>query len=242
MPDTRSHRGPHSQDCSLFAADQWPQLRAAVADLSWLLGRDYPVKSANELVGNRYQLTARQRMAVERCACAPATARARGARRVTAERLEGRALWIDGYNVLLTVEVALGGGVVLGAADGTFRDIASIHGTYRAVEETIPALRLLGEEFRRLRSASWTWWFDRPVSNSGRLKTEIEALAAEAGWDWKVELVTNPDTVLASATEIVATADSVVLDRCGAWYNLARTVVEGIQPKREIVELSPFGG
>lgn len=242
MPDTRSHRGPHSQDCSFFAADQWPRLRAAVADLSWLLGRDYAVKSAGELVGNRYQLTARQRTAVERCACAPATAQARGARRVGREDLQGQALWIDGYNVLLTVEVALGGGVVLGASDGTFRDVASIHGTYRAVEETLPALRLLGQEFLRARSSSWTWWFDRPVSNSGRLKTRIEELAAEAGWAWKVELVPDPDPLLASATEIVATADSVVLDRCGRWYNLARTVVEEIHPRPDIVELGAFGG
>lgn len=242
MPDTRSHRGSHSEDDRLFAADQWPCLRAAVADLSWLLGRDYAVKSAGELVGNRYQLTARQRIAVERCACASTTAHLRVARRIPRDELSGRPLWIDGYNVLLTVEVALGGGVVLGASDSTFRDVASIHGTYRAVEETLPALRLLGQEFLQSRSASWTWWFDRPVSNSGRLKTQIETLAAESGWAWTVELVVDPDPILSAATEIVATADSVILDRCGRWYNLARTVVEGIQPKRAIVELSAFGG
>lgn len=238
MPDTRSHRGPHSLDGTLFGADQWPPLRAAVADLSWLLSRDYALKSAAELVGNRYQLTARQRTAVERCACAPATAQARAARLSGREQLSGRSLWIDGYNILLTVEVALGGGIVLGAADGTYRDIASIHGTYRLVEETVPALQHLGKEFLQSRAASWTWWLDRPVSNSGRLKTQIQALAAQAGWAWQVELVQNPDAVLGSATEIVATADSVVLDRCGHWYNLARTVVDEMQPRPTVIELA----
>jgi len=45
-------------------------------------------------------------------------------------------------------------------------------------------------------------------------------------WDWQVELAQSPDKVLAESEGIVATADSVILDRCGRWFNLARYVVD----------------
>lgn len=144
MPDTRTHRGPHPEDARLFAPSAWPSLRHAAADLCWLLSRDYAVPSALQLVGDRHQLAVRQRAAVARCACSDASRAQRMARQVAAERLAGQALWLDGYNVLTTVEVALGGGVILSAWDQTYRDIAGMHGTYRKVAETLPALELLG--------------------------------------------------------------------------------------------------
>lgn len=48
------------------------------------------------------------------------------ARRVTTADVQAHPLWIDGFNVLPTVEVALGGGVVLAARDRTYRDIDSV--------------------------------------------------------------------------------------------------------------------
>jgi hypothetical protein len=54
-------------------------------------------------------------------------------------------LWIDGYNVLTSIEAALSGGVILRARDGCYRDMASMHGSYRKVEETISAIHILGE-------------------------------------------------------------------------------------------------
>lgn len=49
-------------------------------------------------------------------------------------------LALDGFNVLLTIEAALSGGVVLLRRDGCLRDIASVHGTYRQVDGTVPAI------------------------------------------------------------------------------------------------------
>ena len=67
MPDHRTHRGPHPEDAGLFAPAAGPGLRAATADLSWLLSRGYASPSAMKIVGDRYALDARQRMAVMRC-------------------------------------------------------------------------------------------------------------------------------------------------------------------------------
>ena len=74
----------------------------------------------------------------------------RQAHQVGAEQLPGATLWLDGYNVLTTIEAALAGGVILAARDGAYRDMASMHGSYRKVAETLPALDLLGRTHRRL--------------------------------------------------------------------------------------------
>jgi len=225
MPDRRHHRGAHPEDARLFCPQAVAALRAAVADLSWLLGRNYATPSAVKLVGDRYNLTERQRVAVMRAACSDRAAAARLARRVPTERLAGRRLLIDGYNLLTTVEAALSGGVILACRDSCYRDMASVHGTWRKVDETPAALALIGEALAEAGADDCVWLLDSPVSNSGRLKSLIEQLAAARRWNWRVELPLNPDAVLKTGAEIAVTADSAVLDECGQWTDLARHVV-----------------
>jgi hypothetical protein len=157
---------------------------------------------------------------------------------VASHSLFGRSLKLDGYNILTTVEAALAVGVILAARDGTYRDMASMHGSYRKVAETLPALELLGAELAGLHITECIWYLDRPVSNSGQLKMMMQHLAAEKGWAWRIELVTNPDALLAESTEIVATADSAILDRCSSWHNTARTIISRRVPKAWVVDLS----
>ena len=121
--------------------------------------------------------------------------------------------------------------------DGTFRDMASMHGSYRKVAETLPALQLLGDELANFDAGSCRWFLDRPVSNSGRLKTIMEELAAKNGWPWRVELANSPDRILVESPEIAVTADSAILDRCHAWFNLARVVIENRLPQAWIAAL-----
>lgn len=235
MPDHRVHRGAHPEDAQLFAADQWPALRCAYADLCWLLDRGYAIRSGLALVGDRHALTQRQRIAVARCACS-ATQQARRIRQeVTAAELAQREVWLDGYNVLITVESALSGGVILLGRDGAYRDMASLHGSYRRVEETVPALRAIGETLAAAGVTSCRWLLDQPVSNSGRLKGILEEMAAEQRWSWEVALVYSPDKLLRETEAIVVSSDSVVLDACARWYNLARHVVSAHAPHARVI-------
>jgi hypothetical protein len=241
MPDTRRHRGPHPEDAQLFAPAVWPVLRAAVGDLSWLLSRGYAEPSALKLVGDRFQLTERQRIAVMRSACSDQALRHRRRTQVPVEGLAGEPLDIDGFNVLTTVEAALAQGVILGGRDGCYRDMASMHGSYRKVDETAPALTLIGEVLSEFRPAACCWYLDRPVSNSGRLRARLERLAAERDWPWQVELALDVDSVLAASPHIVATADSVILDRCARWCNLAREILGQRLPGVTVVVLQDAG-
>ena len=243
MPDDRRHRGAHPEDRALFGADWQAPLRQAVADLSWLLTRGYASPSALKVVGDRFDLTARQRTAVTRCACpddALASRRSRQTRLVDLGS-DARRILIDGYNVLTTVEAALAGGVVIVGRDGCWRDMASMHGTWRRVEETPVALTLIGQTLHAAGTTTArevTWYLDSPVSNSGRLKAVVEDVARAHAWPWRVELVLDPDKPLGAARgDLVATADSVILDACGLWLNLAREVVSPL-PDVWLVDLS----
>lgn len=233
MPDTRKHRGPGPQDPEWFGASARPVLGAAVADLSWLLSRGYAGPSSLKLVGDRYRLVERQRVAVLRSACPDEALAARRSRRVDHRELRGRPLRIDGFNLILTLESALGGGAVVGGRDGCFRDLASVHGTYRRVAETRPALELAAHLLAAWGAGPCTWLLDAPVSNSGRLAAMVRATDPA----WSAEVVPNPDAVLTRPGKLVVSADSLVLDRCGEWVNMARAVVEAGVPGAFVVNL-----
>ena len=241
MARHQTHRGLAPQDEKLFAARQLPALRAAAADLCWLLDRDYAARSALELVGNRHNLTSRQRMAVSRYACSEEDVRCREKLRLEPAQLHGQELWLDGYNILTMLESALAGGVVLLGRDGCCRDIAGIHRRYRKVNETIPALGLVGETVSALGVSVCRWWLDKPVSNSGRLKTLILETASKNGWNMEVELTFSPDHVLSHTDQIIATSDGIVLDRCRRWVNLVRLIIAEKIPQARLLDLSPAG-
>jgi hypothetical protein len=194
--------------------------------------------SAIKIVGDRYRLDQRQRMAVSRCACSDQALADRAFSRAEGDSLNAQVLAIDGDNVLTSIEAALAGGIILKARDGCFRDIASVHGTWRKVRETVPAVEIVGQFLIRLGVTRAVWYLDSPVSNSGRLKTLLRETAAAAEWLWDIELVPNPDTILCVTDLCVATADSGILDRCRRWVNLARTAIEQFVPDATIVRLS----
>ncbi|HVT28234.1 MAG TPA: DUF434 domain-containing protein [Lacipirellulaceae bacterium] len=238
VPDHRKHRGSHPEDSRLFAFENLSKLREATRDLSWLLSRGYASPSALKIVGDRYLLDARQRIAVARCACGEEAKSRRQRHEVSVAALAGHALWIDGYNVLTSIEAALSGGVILKAQDGCYRDMASMHGSYRSVAETIPAINFLGELAATWNVSGCHWLLDQPVSNSGRLKMLLEEISASRNWHWTVELTPTADPILCHASHIVATSDSHILDRATRWFNMARVAIDSYVAGAWTVDLS----
>jgi hypothetical protein len=225
MPDKRTHRGPHPSDAKLFAPNMLANLRSALEDFSFLLTKGYADKSSLKLVGDKFSLTERQRLAVMRSACSDQQLAYRSQHRVEINSLAGQALAIDGYNILITIEAAMSGGVIFKGRDGCYRDLASIHGTYRKVTETIPAVELIGQFLNELDIAEALLLLDSPVSNSGRLKTLIGELARKNNWNWEIKLSISPDAELAKTDAIVVSSDSVILDACKRWTNLAAEII-----------------
>lgn len=233
--------GPHPHDAALFAAGERPRLRAAASDLRYLRERGYSLDAALKLVGDRYQLRDRQRVAISRATSEAVGARERAARRVPDGAPPPPALEVDAFNVLITVETALRGGVLVTTVDGGLKDLAGIHGTYRTSRVTDEALARVA---RRLSARGWgavpaRFLIDAPVSNSGRLAARVREHAAAHALPWTAEVVPDPDEDLARAPRdhVVATGDACVLDRCGAWIDLGAEVVRADVPGAWVVEL-----
>ena len=242
MPDKRTHRGAHPSDAKLFAPTMVDRLRTAVADFSLLLSKGYAEKSTLKLVGDRFSLTSRQRLAVMRSACSEQQRISRKQREVPIAQVAGRPIAIDGYNVLITVEAAISDGLILPGVDGCYKDLASIHGTYRKVAETIPALELIGAFLKEIGVSRALWLLDSPVSNSGRLKELMAQLADKNDYRWEIELVLSPDARLIQADDIVATSDSVILDKCARWVNLAAGIIKAKIPGAAVVDMGRDSG
>jgi len=224
-PDIRKHRGPHPEDRKLFAAEQLPALRTAVGELSWLLTRDYSLKGALKLVGDRYTLTDRQRLAVARAACSDQSKERRAAALINVAEVADEGLIVDGFNLIITIEAALSGGLLMLCRDGCIRDLSSVHGSYRAVDETDTAIQLIGEVLEILHPKSVDWVLDSPISNSGRLAQRIRELANEKGWNWNVETLFNRDAAISKSKRVVISSDSHILDGTQRWLNFNRYLI-----------------
>ena len=238
MPDIRQHRGAHPEDRKLFAEDQMPKLRVAVSELSWLLTRDYAMKGALKLVGDKFALTERQRLAVSRAACSDQSQAHRASTRVTIEGLKGRPVIIDGFNLLITIEAALSDGMLMLCRDGCVRDLSSVHGSYRSVNETDRAIELIGATLDEIGAGSISWIFDKPISNSGRLAQRVRNSAARHERNWSVEVAFNPDADIAASNFTVISSDGPLLDRGEGWTNLARHIVEKRVVDAWLIDLS----
>jgi hypothetical protein len=226
MPDIRKHRGAHPEDRKLFAEARLSALRCAVGDLSWLLTRDYSIKSALKLVGDRYLLTERQRLAISRAACSDKSRQQRVKTVVSHQDTADQEVIVDGFNLIITVEAALSDGVLMLCRDGCIRDLSGVHGSYRAVTETDASITLIGEALESLKAKSIEWVLDQPVSNSGRLAKRIRDEANRRSWPWTVNVVFNPDREIVSSDKIAITSDGSILDRVTRWVNFKRNLVE----------------
>jgi hypothetical protein len=236
---SQGQRGAHPADQKLFATEQHAALRQAVADVSWLRTKNYAHAASLKLVGDHFNLRERQRLAVARAACSDQQRAQRQQTCLPFAALAGRELLLDGFNLIVTLEAALSGGVLLQCRDGCVRDLSSVHGSYRTVSETEQAITLLGQTLQAAQPAAVTWLLDQPVSNSGRLAERLRALAAAQGWPWQIEVVMNPDKEICASTKLAVTADSNILDHVNGWFNLTKLVIENQVPRAWLVDLSP---
>lgn len=234
------HRGAHPKDRELFGESQLPLLRGATDDLCWLLGRGYTLRPATQLVAERYALADRQREAVSRAACAPSTAERRRACQVRGG-LDGKEVWLDGFNVIIISERALGQGPIVLGRDGAFRDLAGVHGAWHRVAETESAISAIGGVLQRLGAGLVRWLLDKAVGNGGRLAASLRESARAHGWPWTVERVEGVDRRIAECGRLVATSDGWIQDRCTGWVNLVSEVVADA-PDPWIVDLGQFPG
>lgn len=233
---TTRNRGKQSSDDKWFSLKWQAVFSDALDDLCYLLSRGYADNSALQIVGNRYKLNKRQRNAVFRMSCSDQEIIGRNQSACKVIELEDEIVEIDGFNLLILLESALSGAYLFKGRDGLYRDISSVHGSYKRVLKTEHAILLIGTVLKELKVKSALWYLDQPVSNSGRLKTRLLELSKTNEFNWTVELVFNPDKVLAKSNSIVISSDGWILDRAKRWFNLGAYLIEHHLTNLNIIE------
>ncbi|MEM6965862.1 MAG: DUF434 domain-containing protein [Bacteroidota bacterium] len=229
------NRGQHPNDHQLFSKKWLPILKEAVDDMVYLLTRGYTPNSSVEIVGNRYQLNKRQRMAILRISSSESEIKARNAKVLSPTDLRHQTVFVDGFNLLIILESAMSGAYIFKSRDGTYRDISGVHGSYKRVRQTESVIKMVGNTLVGLKVQKVKWLLDKPISNSGRLKQNLEAIATANNFNWEVALVNNPDKILATSEHIVISADGWVLDHAARWFNLGALMIEQQLDKVNII-------
>lgn len=220
-------RGYSPEDERNFKGDSLKTIRRAAEELYYLLNRGYPIKVANTFVGNHYLLTQRQRTALIRMVASEAEIAVRKAKQPPLEAMAHKTVNIDGFNEIITLEVAQAGSPVFRCMDGTYRDLAGLHGSYRLIDQTDVAIRLVFSELRKRFVPRAVFWLDAPVSNSGRLKTRIAEIAEEEQFEVGIEIVNHVDKVLYELPNVIS-SDSILLNHCPSWLNLNEALIPHI--------------
>ena len=226
MGHEQRHRGAHPEDATLFSESHVAKLRNALRDYCWLLSQGYAAPSSLKLVGDKFQLALRQRLLLMRSACTDDQRKHRLDSLHPLSTIANGELYIDGFNLLITIEHALSGGFLFIGQDGCYRDLASVHGTYKRVQETQQAIHLIGKTLCDLQIRSVIWLLDKPVSNSGRLRDLLVEAASQFGWQWQVELCQSPDGELKKVKGTVVSTDIVILDSVDKWFHLNQHVID----------------
>ena len=226
MADSRAaRRGYVPDDERNFSPESIEKLRVASRHVLYLINEGYDLKQATTFVGNHYLLSERQRLAVMRSLATAEQLAMRKAKLLTAAEAAGRDVWIDGFNTVITLEVLKCDSILFSCMDGTVRDIASLRGTYRIIPETEDAVRLLFDSLEEMEIHSATVLLDQPVSNSGRLKALIAELAVEYPFALDIQIQKDVDRELYEKENVIS-SDSIILDRCLSWINLAAVCME----------------
>jgi hypothetical protein len=218
-------RGFDKEDYRWFSAKAMEQLQTAQQEIQWLLDRGYKLDSVMGLVGGHHLLSSRQRTALQRATSPTLQYKKRRLAMLPFEAAKDGCLYVDGFNLIITLEVALSGGILILGNDGVLRDLAGLRGTYSIIEQTDIALNFIGKCLGQLSAPKIKFFLDSPVSNSGNLKKMILESSVEWGIPVEVELVPNADTVLFQMERII-TGDSILLDSCKSWFNISKKIVD----------------
>ncbi|MCR1951261.1 DUF434 domain-containing protein [Clostridium sp. DSM 100503] len=217
-------RGYVPKDEKEFKNENLNKLYEASEDLLYLLNRGYKIKGASTFIGNHYLLSERQRLALIRGVSRYDDIIKRKAKQIiNLSSIE--EVHIDGFNTIITLEVALSNSLIIKSMDETIRDLAGLRGTYSVIDKTEVAIKLIGEFLLEHEIKKAIFYLDKPVSNSGRLKMKI--LEVLEGLQLQIEVwnIDNVDSVLKSKENVVS-SDAIILDNCNSWINLNMYIIQ----------------
>jgi hypothetical protein len=76
------------------------------------------------------------------------------------------------------------------------------------------------------------------LQSRSRLKILVDHIACENHWPWEIRLTISPDAELSRMDTTVVSTDSVILDACQRWSNLAAEIIAQRLPSTPVIDLA----
>ena len=217
----------------LFKEEGLNKIKEAAKDTLYLLNRGYKVKSATCFVQNHYMLNEYQRLALARSLATDKEVKLRKVKQLNKEDCKGKEVWIDGFNAIIPMESLVSNSPLFECMDGAIRDMANLKGSYHIIDKTEPAIHLILSKLDELEIKKAHIYLDKPVSNSGRLKTLIREIAESYKVEVDIELLNAVDKELYNK-ECVISGDCVVIDESVSWIPLYKWIIEDYQKQHNV--------
>ncbi len=217
-------------------------LNEAAEDFRYLLNRGYPRKASLELVGNRYALTSDERHLLHRGIFSEEEAKARKKKKVPLSKIRNKALAIDGYNVLITIEAGLSGRPLVLGEDGFVRDISGLSSRFKKGKSTEKAIQLILQSLKKEKPHYTLFLFDAPISKSGLMAKEVRERLKREKIDGDAQVHPYPERILNEWGGIVATSDTAIIHQVKKVVDLAGEILKKRGYLRSLISFKyPYG-
>jgi len=208
------------------------ELAEAAKDFFYLLNRGYSRRSSLDLVSSRYRLSKLERMVLYRGVFSADVSRSRALKALGPGEVYRKVLIVDGFNVASTVQSSLLRDTVVLGTDGVVRDLAAGVRKIRVTPLLVSSFTIVLEYLARLSPSYVTVILDSQVSKSGELAATLRKIIGGLGLCGDVFLTPRADkqaSILKGV--VVASSDSVILDRVSAFFDLGGWIARIICPE-----------
>lgn len=212
-------------------------LREAAIDLRYLLNRGYRKESALKLVADKYQLNKSERLILYRSVYSNSEAESIKRKMLTPNMIRDKDVWIDGFNVLNTIEAAMRRELLILCDDGVIRDFSQVYGSYKISQFTISSISMILEELKNLKASNVRVLYDSQLSKSGIIAGKTREIMGSLGLRGNAEAVKRVDSTLSKIDAVVCTSDSVILLACKQFFDLAGYIAINKIGRTDIVTL-----
>lgn len=199
--------------------------KKAIKDYLYLLERGYPQRGFLQLVGDRHSLNSMERTIIYRGLTTRKKSAARTSKLISTGELQGKTLFIDGYNVIVRVAAYLQGLPVFISLDNFLRDASEMRGKLQLNRFLEPSIRLIVRYIKTLPVSEKIFYLDKNISIN-KISTNI--IKSELSDIIRIVIHEKVDKKLSAIKDgVIATADSEIIDNSELrFFDLARKTIE----------------
>ncbi|AAB98940.1 TPA: DUF434 domain-containing protein [Methanocaldococcus jannaschii] len=184
-------------------------IEKAKEDFKYLINRGYKKDVALNFVANHYKLSKEDRLKIIRTTHSDKEIKLTKRKLKKLKDFKGKTIYIDGFNVLISLEALIKGNKIVLCDDNIYRDFENVYGKYKINEYSDKAISLLLEILKHYNIKA-VIYLDAQVSKSGILAKKIREKMKAFSIEGEVFCVKNCDYELKNK-EVVATSDSVII-------------------------------